>query len=222
MPKPASIDLAAALERASAGGAPEVKFARVGPNAIIQSRAALAELAGPSVTQTIFERAGLARYLGWPPEEMIDEREAQALFAALRNALEPAAAAGVLRHAGALTGAYILANRIPTPAQIVLHALPPALSARLLLKAIRAHAWTFAGSGIVTCTYGTPMTISIMRNPLATPGCPWHLGVFDRLFASVTARNIDLRHTACCGCGDTVCRTEIRLAVTTADCRGVA
>jgi divinyl protochlorophyllide a 8-vinyl-reductase len=61
----------------------------------------------------------------------------------LRADLGPAMAAEVARDAGLRTADYLLANRIPKPVQVLLKHLPAPLAARVLLSAIRRHAWTF-------------------------------------------------------------------------------
>lgn len=185
--------------------------ARIGPNAIIQTGHVLRTYGGEGLEAAVFLRAGLSRYLRHPPARMIPEREAQALFRVLyREAgLSREAADAIAQDAGARTGDYILANRIPLPVQGVLKLMPRALAARVLLKAISKHAWTFAGSGQVTCSYGRSLTIEIADNPLAEPGCAWHRSVFERLFGVLITERVTVRHTACCANGDPACRFEI-------------
>jgi divinyl protochlorophyllide a 8-vinyl-reductase len=183
---------------------------RVGPNAIIQTRTALDDLVGPALGCAVFEDAGLGCYLAAAPAEMVDEAEPAALFAALRHRMPPNAADRVLREAGLRTGDYILAHRIPRPVQVLLRRLPDMLASWLLLSAIREHAWTFAGSGEFICSHGRPLVIEIADNPLATPGCPWHLAVFERLFHSLVDARVTVEHSTCCAAGEAVCRTTIR------------
>ena len=191
-------------------------LARIGPNAIIQTGQALSALYGPGAARLIFEAAGLGRYIGVLPTTMIDEREPVALFAAIQATLPPAEADRVLAEAGHRTGHYILENRIPPLARQILPKLPPGLSSRLLVSAIARHAWTFAGSGQfagrVTGWKRPVVTLVIAANPLATPGCPWHGAVFQRLFASLCGDVASVRHTQCCARGDGACITQLRLA----------
>ena len=189
--------------------------ARIGPNAIIQTGQALSALYGSGAARLIYEAAGLGAYLGDPPKSMIDEREPVALFAAIQATLPPAEADRVLAEAGHRTGYYILENRIPPIARHVLPMLPPGLSSRVLVSAISRHAWTFAGSG---CFKGSVMgwsrpvvTLAIAANPLATPGCPWHGAVFQRLFASLCGDVGSVRHSQCCARGDRFCITQVTL-----------
>lgn len=62
---------------------------------------------------------------------------------------------------GRLTASYLLANRIPKPAQIVLGLLPARIGLKLLLKAIGGHAWTFAGVGTFSDRFGRLLTLAI-------------------------------------------------------------
>lgn len=157
------------------------KPAVVGPNAIIQLLAALRAHCGASIESNVARSAGLERYRAWPPAELVDEREAARLFAATQALLGPRHAQTVLTTAGRLTADYILAHRMPGLAKAVLRRLPPQLGLRMLLMAIKAHAWTFAGSGVTTVrVLGRPAML-IAANPLATNGCPWHAAVLQRL-----------------------------------------
>lgn len=189
--------------------------ARIGPNAIIQTGQVLSVLHGPGAARLIFEAAGLGRYIGVLPTTMIDEREPVALFAAIQATLPPAEADRVLAEAGHRTGHYILENRIPPIARQILPKLPPGLSSRLLVSAIARHAWTFAGSGRFeggVAGWTRPVvTLAIAANPLATPGCPWHGAVFQRLFASLCGNVASVRHSQCSAIGSEQCMTSIHL-----------
>jgi divinyl protochlorophyllide a 8-vinyl-reductase len=195
---------------------PALRPARIGPNAIIQTGQALSALHGPRTSQLMFEAAGLVRYIGVLPTTMIDEREPVALFAAIQTVFPRAEADRVLAEAGHRTGHYILENRIPPIARQVLPKLPAGLSSRLLVSAIARHAWTFAGSGRfqgrVTGWNRPVVTLVIAANPLATPACPWHGAVFQRLFASLCGHVTSVRHSQCCARGDGACITQLSLA----------
>jgi hypothetical protein len=88
-----------------------------------------------------------------------------------------------------------LENRIPRPVRRLLQNLPAWLAARALLKAIRAHAWTFAGNARVSIAPGHPAIIEIRSNPIAVPGCPWHRGVFETLFSGILGKPVHVDHS---------------------------
>lgn len=205
-PAPSSIGSAGIADACAAA-----RQRRVGPNAIIQTQRALEECEDVKAAAAIFQRAGLGHYLRSEPAEMVVEDDVARLFATIRRTLAVERAEAVLRIAGQLTGRYILAHRIPAAAQVVLKASPAVLAAPLLMKAIAAHAWTFAGSGEVTTALWPRLEITIAANPLATPGCPWHLGVLETLFQTLARPSAQLVHTQCCGRGDAACRTRVHL-----------
>jgi divinyl protochlorophyllide a 8-vinyl-reductase len=188
----------------------------IGPNAITR----VAEALGPARARQVFRRAGLAAYLEAPPQAMVDEREVTALHVALRTDLGEAEARRVAADAGRRTAAYLLAHRIPAPAQVLLRALPAGLAARVLLKAIVGHAWTFAGSGRfsvrVTADRARRVVLTIADNPLcrsvcsAEPCCDYYRAVFDVLFRALVHRGASVEETACEACGDPACVFEIR------------
>jgi divinyl protochlorophyllide a 8-vinyl-reductase len=123
--------------------------AKIGPNALIQTARALGDLHHGLVVQTLHD-AALGDLLTNPPKHMVDEANVVALVRALTVNLGPEATSRVLSLSGAYTADYLLANRIPRPFQWVLGMVPRRTALRLLLLAVGAHAWTFAGSGTFT------------------------------------------------------------------------
>lgn len=185
--------------------------ARVGPNAITQMAAAIRAARGESAARQTFAAAGLAPWLDTPPAQMVDEGAAAALHRAVARGFAPATARALADTAGRLTADYLLAHRIPRPAQWVLRRLPAPLAARLLLRAIARNAWTFAGSGRFSARPGAPCVIEIAQNPLSTPGDPWHRAVIEHLFRALVTPRARARVTACCAEGARACRIEIDL-----------
>lgn len=186
---------------------------KVGPNAVTQVAAALRAVGGDALASQVFLAANMVDVLATPPVRMIDQDVAAQLHEALRLSLPRKDAQQIAADAGRRTAGYLLANRIPKPAQMLMKILPAPLSARILLKAMAANAWTYAGSGRVE-TRATPCTIEIIENPLAQPGCPWHVAVFERLFQTLVTPNATVAHTACCANGALACRFEINLRKT--------
>jgi divinyl protochlorophyllide a 8-vinyl-reductase len=189
-------------------------YAHVGPNAAIQLAAALDDLEGGDAARHVFSRAGLSRWLDQPPADMIAQSDAARLHQEVRTILPSVCAHAVLAESGQRTGAYILAHRIPKAAQAVLKALPRSLALPLLLSAIAAHAWTFAGSGV----FRTRMhSLHIEANPLAgigasTPQCVWHERVFETLIQALVAPTACVTEVACCSMGAPACVFEIHLS----------
>ena len=191
------------------------RAARIGPNAISQVARALEGVLGEAAARDLLGRAGLGRYADHPPCRMVEEGEVIALHTAVRARLEPKAARGVARAAGLATGDYLLAHRIPRPAQIVLRTLPAGLASRLLLAAIARHAWTFAGSGHFEARGARPVLISIADCPIcrgalaAQPLCDYYAATFTRLYARLVHPGARARETECMAAGAPACRFSI-------------
>ena len=192
---------------------------RIGPNAITRVAEALRARLGAPGTRTLFEHAGLVAYVDAPPQAMVDEAEVIALHAALRADLGEAPARAVAADAGRRTAGYLLAHRIPRPAQRLLKWLPARLAAALLLRAIAGHAWTLAGSGAFSARVGwpgRPVVLQIEHNPLcrglrtAEPACDFYTAVFQRLFEVLVHPRAQVVETACEARGDPACRFELR------------
>lgn len=189
---------------------------RIGPNAIIRVAEALPPRVGAAATAALFESAGLAHYLREPPSSMVDEAEVGRLHDALRRELGWPEARAVAREAGRRTGEYLLAHRIPGPVQSLLKRLPAGWAARVLLKAIARHAWTFAGSGHFSAQHGTPVRLEIRRNPMCRgvqadePACDFYAATFERLFRELVHARSRVTETSCEAVGADACRFEIR------------
>lgn len=185
--------------------------ARIGPNAILQLVPVLDRAIGEKARKSLFAEAGVT--LPPPESGMLPEIEVIRLHRGLYFWL-PTIAPDLLRQAGLATGDYILANRIPLPAKLLLRFMPAALAARLLAMAIAQHAWTFAGSGAFKVERFGPLTVSIGSNPLAVgfesgPSCHWHTAVFERLFSELVWPRVHVAETACCALGNPECQFEI-------------
>ena len=188
---------------------------RIGPNAAIQLIAAL-QRRGETVALTqLFCATGLEAWLTEPPGEMIAASDAARLHVGLRQVMPEARAAAVLTEAGRLTGDYLLAYRIPKLAQGALKALPARISAKLLLRAIAAHAWTFAGDGRFEADSAGSAEIRIFDNPLCAgliaqaPSCVWHAAVLQRLFGALVSSRCRVEESLCCARGDRCCRFRL-------------
>lgn len=188
----------------------------VGPNAVSQLGAALLARWGAEAAYRVFARAGELGWLERPPAAMVPQERVARLHAALREELPRAQALEAARDAGERTAHYLLANRIPRPAQLLMRWLPGFLAARVLLAMIRRNAWTFAGSGRIVTQVPDRRTgrgwIEIHDNPLAANPCSWHEGVFTTLFATLAAPTARVRETECGG-GQTgsCCHFDIEL-----------
>lgn len=189
---------------------------RIGPNAITRLAEALCGDIGEPATRGLFGHAGLADYLDRPPQEMVDEREVTRLHRELRDCLGSEHARRVSLDAGRKTGDYLLAHRIPQPVQWLLKRLPAPLASRVLLAAIRRHAWTFAGSGRFRARAGRPVRLEIAGNPLcrgalsAEPVCDYYAATFERLFRALVHPDARVVETACEAKGDASCVFEVR------------
>jgi divinyl protochlorophyllide a 8-vinyl-reductase len=191
--------------------------ARIGPNAIIRVAEALTARFGSPAA--VFADAGLSHYLAAPPQQMVDERDVIALQRALRLRLGLTDARAVSFDAGLRTGDYLLAHRIPRPAQRILRLLPPGPASRMLLGAVGRHAWTFSGSGDFSFSasgvFGGSVRASIAGCPICRgaeaqePVCDFYTGAFERLFRTLVSRRTEVCEVACQAQGARACVFEM-------------
>jgi len=189
---------------------------RIGPNALLQLIPVLKAAMRARLTAQLFARAraGMDRV---PQDAMIVAGPVALVHQSIRARL-PDRAPALLRQVGRGTGDYILARRIPKRTQRLLRLLPRRLSAWVLAQAIARNAWTFAGSGRFRSVSLRPLMFEIADNAVVRgevavrPICDWHGAVFERLFAELTDPQVTVTETACCACGASACRFELRFS----------
>jgi divinyl protochlorophyllide a 8-vinyl-reductase len=188
-----------------------MEASRIGPNAVTRLAEAVTERFGAAETAALFRAAGLFHHFASPPERMVAEADVVALHRTLA-ARFPAEAEAIAADAGARTGAYLLANRIPKPVQAVLRVAPPWVAAKVLLAAVAKNAWTFAGSGAFEAHAGGGADVAVRGGPFADPreaAAPlraFYAAVFAHLFRAL----VSPRTTAAAETGGGAC--AIRLA----------
>lgn len=186
---------------------------RIGPNAV--TRLAEALDGDPALRIAVFRRAGCLYHLAAPPTEMVDERDVSALHEALQALAGEDRAEAVSRKAGRLTADYLLAYRIPRPAQRLLRLLPTALGLRFLVRAIARHAWTFTGSGRFSYSFEPGLVMQIENSPVARlvstnrTACSYYAAVFERVFSVALGIKGKVRETHCVACGKPSCRFQL-------------
>jgi divinyl protochlorophyllide a 8-vinyl-reductase len=184
---------------------------RIGPNSVIRLAEALDSFESRAVTSRIFGACGVGQYLDKPPADMVDEAEVASLHREMHRAFGDSRARSVAWVAGRRTADYLLANRIPRPAQRVLKLMPAKLASRILVEAIKKNAWTFAGTGEFSATHRGGAIISIANCALCrdchstTPYCDYYSGVFEHLFAELVHPRAIAREIACSAMGAPKC-----------------
>jgi len=188
---------------------------RIGPNSVTRVAEALRAVEGDNTAHRLFHGAGLGARLDSPPDDMVDEREAEALHTALRASLGTRRARTIGWIAGQRTADYLIRARIPGPVQRVLKVAPASLASRLLTATMAANAWTFAGSGRFEVRHGRTTVLSISDCPMCRdrqatePLCDFYAGAFERLFARLVHPATRVVETHCQAMGDPACRFTV-------------
>lgn len=188
-------------------------IARIGPNAIIQTIAALVELEGPSTARAVAADADLPSDL----DGMVEQGHFVRLVGVVRRTLPAPAAERVLDRSGRLTAGYVLRHRIPAPIRGALFLLPNALALPLVLRAFERHAWTFAGSGHYGWVGGEEPCITIdgcitcagRRSP--HPAGAFYRGAFEGLLTSLVDPRLRVLEDECVATGGRTCRFSLHL-----------
>ena len=184
---------------------------RIGPNAVIRLAEALDAVESKAVTLRLFNAAGFGAHAVAPPDAMVPEGEVTALHRQLRSELGPEPRRQRLLDRGAPHRGLPSGQPHPRPVQRLLKLLPRRLAAFILLKAIGAHAWTFAGTSRFSWKLGRPITLTFENCPLcrgehaAAPCCDYYAATFERLFRVLISPDTTVRETRCIAAGDAAC-----------------
>lgn len=192
--------------------------ARIGPNAIIQTVGALEDLRGREAAHALLAQMGYAGLPEHLPSEKIDEAEFIAMVGALRSALGLEQAGTILARSGERTADYVRHNRIPAPVRALLPLLPSRMGLRILLPAISAHSWTFAGAGRFSFEVGGHgATLRLADSPecrgMASdhPICSYYSACFQSLLRPMIDQRLHVREVACAAQGHAACVFEVHV-----------
>jgi divinyl protochlorophyllide a 8-vinyl-reductase len=156
--------------------------ARIGPNSIIQTVAALEATYGKSQAEKMLSKIGQGYLVGNLPKEMVEEAKFHTLVGALQKEIGETATSRILQESGERTARYLLKVRIPGIFQKFVKLLPPRPAFQLFLFAISKNAWTFAGSGEFAYTMTRPPEISVkVTFPTQPVVGNFYLGTFTAL-----------------------------------------
>ncbi len=191
-----------------------VSPALIGPNAVIQTLAAVQVLEGAATRDRIAQLAGLPTA---EPAALIPETSFLSLIAALRRECDDATSREVLALAGEKTGDYVAANRIPMAVRGLLRVLPARVAIPVLLVAFRRHAWTFAGRSGFVVREPYPCSVLLDDAPTcgligaARPTGGYYEAAFQRLL-SLASPNVRVTEVECRSVGAPYCRFQIQLS----------
>ena len=92
------------------------------------------------------------------------------------------------------------------------------LNRRTLMLAIRANAWTFAGSARMRMRFRAPASISLVGCPIcrnarvAQPACEYFAATFEKLFRTLVDPAYRVEEVACQAEGGSACVFQIEAA----------
>lgn len=156
-----------------------------------------------------------ARFLHLPdPGEPVRERQVAVLHQSLRRAW-PDEAEEIQREAARDAVEWIMANRIPARAKLLLTNMPWGLAVWMLGRHAVQNAWTFGGSGQFSIL-GTN-EFQMIGNPIVRgehsncPICVWHEELFQHTFRRMAHSRLTCVETACTATGAEACRFHLHM-----------
>lgn len=188
---------------------------RIGPNAILQTVAVIRDRFGDAAAARVI--AGTPWRLDRLPTEMVPEEDVLSVVHATMRQFGDAEAHRVMDAAGVATAHYLLANRIPRIAQVVMKLAPPSVALRILLTAIQRNSWTFAGSARFVVRHGTPTVVEFhdcaMCRGLHSSGaeCQFYAATFRELLTLLVSARTQVVESSCMATGESCCRFALTI-----------
>jgi divinyl protochlorophyllide a 8-vinyl-reductase len=184
----------------------------MGSQAVLPLVAAIERRLGAGAAGKLLDEA---RFIHLPePGEAVRERQVAVLHQALRRHW-PDEAEAIQREAARDAVEWIMANRIPARARLLLTNMPWGLAVWMLGRHAMQNAWTFGGSGTFS-VLGTN-EFQMIDNPIARgeqsngPICAWHAELFQHTFRRMAHSRLRCTETACIAAGADACRFHLDL-----------
>ncbi len=149
------------------------------------------------------------------PGEPVRERQAAILHQSLRRDY-PEVAEAIQREAARDAVEWLIQNRIPVQARLLLSNMPWSMAVWMLGRNAVQNAWTFGGSGKFTAL--STHEFQLIGNPLikgetsASPICAWHEELFQQTFRRMAHSRLKCVETSCMAAGAIACRFQLSMA----------
>jgi divinyl protochlorophyllide a 8-vinyl-reductase len=184
----------------------------MGSQTVLPLVAAVERRLGPAAVAHLLDEARFSRLP--EPGEPVRERQAAVLHQALRRTW-PDEAEAIQREAARDAVEWIMANRMPARARLLLTKMPYPLAVWMLGRHAVQNAWTFGGSGRFSIL-GTN-AFQLTDNPLIrgeqsnSPICVWHAELFQHTFRRMAHARLRCVETSCMAAGADACRFHLEM-----------
>ncbi len=156
-----------------------------------------------------------ARFTHLPePGEPVRERQVAVLHQSLRREY-PEIAETIQREAARDAVEWLMQNRIPARARMLLSSMPWGMAVWMLGRNAAQNAWTFGGSGKFS-VLGTN-EFQLVDNPIIRgeasnlPICVWHEELFQHTFRRMAHSRLRCVETSCMATGADACRFHLSM-----------
>lgn len=182
----------------------------MGAQTVLPMVAAIERSLGPAVVAQLLDEARFTRL----PEhgEHVRERQVAILHQALRRQY-PEQAESIQREAARDAVEWIMQNRIPARARLLLSGMPWAMAVWMLGRHAAQNAWAFGGSGRFELL--STSEFQLRDNPLIRgehsmhPVCAWHEELFQQTFRRMAHSRLRCTEASCMAAGADACRFRL-------------
>ncbi|MCD1627139.1 MAG: bacteriochlorophyll 4-vinyl reductase [Paracoccaceae bacterium] len=156
-----------------------------------------------------------ARFTQLPkPGEPVRERQVAVLHQSLRREY-PDLAEAIQREAARDAVDWLMQNRIPARARLLLSGMPWGMAVWMLGRNAAQNSWTFSGSGKFSLL--STSEFQMIDNPLIRgersngPVCAWHEELLQHTFRRMAHSRLSCVETSCMATGADACRFRLSM-----------
>lgn len=184
----------------------------MGAQTVLPLVAAIERNLGPDVVAHLLDEA---RFIHLPEHgEHVRERQVAVLHQALRRQF-PEQAEEIQREAARDAVEWIMHNRIPARARLLLSGMPWQIAVWMLGRHAAQNSWAFGGSGQFKVL--STSEFQLVDNPLIRgehahgPVCAWHEELFQQTFRRMAHNRLRCTETSCMAAGADACRFTLQM-----------
>lgn len=182
----------------------------MGAQTVLPMVAAIERSLGPAVVAQLLDEARFARLA--EHGEHVRERQVAILHQALRRQY-PEQAESIQREAARDAVEWIMQNRIPARARLLLSGMPWAMAVWMLGRHAAQNAWAFGGSGRFELLSTSEFQLTdnpLIRGEHSTHAiCAWHEELFQQTFRRMAHSRLRCTEASCMAAGADACRFRL-------------
>ena len=138
--------------------------------------------------------ADLFHFMEDPPQRMVNEADASALFRTAALLTPENKKTRLFAAAGVQSARHLMRHRFRSSLPDIAGLLPKVLVSSVLASSLSHHAWYFIPSARFHYRFRPTLELKLHDNPLPSPNGLWHLAFFDTIYRAICGSGYKFHH----------------------------